>query len=110
MATPVVEVAIQEVAIRAVGRDEKPSVDGKKIMSEIAQRTGGRYFETRKKGDLDDVYGIIVHELKGQYLLTYTPDQPDNDGDYHKVIVKPSKDDWTVDVRMGYFAPGGDSN
>lgn len=93
----------------STGRDEKPSIDGRKIMSQIAKRTGGRYFETRKKGDLDDVYGIIVHELQGQYLLTYTPDKLDTEDDYHKVVLTPKKDDVTVDLRLGFFAPGADS-
>ena len=84
-------------------------VDGKKIMEKIATRTGGRYFEAKKKDNLDEIYGQIAEELRGQYLLTYTPDVADNEGGFHKVALKASKDDLQVVTREGYFAPGGDT-
>jgi VWFA-related protein len=91
------------------GGSEEPQVDGKKIMEQIATRTGGRYFDTKKKEDLGEIYGLIADELHGQYLLTYTPDQVDNDGGYHKIALKANNGDLTVVTRAGYFAPGGDS-
>jgi VWFA-related protein len=90
-------------------RGDEPSVDGKKIMEQIATRTGGRYFDTKKKEDLGEIYGLIADELQGQYLLTYTPDQVDKDGGYHKIVLKANNGDYTVTTRAGYFAPGGDS-
>ncbi len=84
-------------------------VDGKKIMEKIAERTGGRFFEAKKKDNLDEIYAQIAEELRGQYLLTYTPDQVDNDGGFHKIALKASKDDLQVVTREGYYAPGGDS-
>jgi VWFA-related protein len=90
-------------------RSEQPQVDGKKIMEQIATRTGGRYFDTKKKEDLTEIYGLIADELHGQYLLTYTPDKVDNDGGYHKIVLKTNNADYTVSTREGYYAPGGDS-
>jgi VWFA-related protein len=83
--------------------------DGKKIMEKIATRTGARYFEAKKKDNLDEIYGQIAEELRGQYLLTYTPDQVDKDGGFHKISLKASKDDLIVVTREGYYAPGGDT-
>jgi len=83
--------------------------DGKKIMERIAVRTGGRYFEAKKKDNLDEIYGQIAEELRGQYLLTYTPDKVDTDGGYHKIALKANKDDLIVVTRVGYYAPGGDT-
>lgn len=91
------------------GGSEQPSVDGKKIMQQIAERTGGRFFEAKKHENLDDIYAQIAQELHGQYLLSYTPDVVDNDGGYHKVLLKANKDDYTVLTRAGYYAPGGDT-
>jgi len=91
---------------------ERPSetgVDGKKIMEKIATRTGGRYFEAKKKDNLDEIYGQIAEELRGQYLLTYTPDVVDNEGGFHKIALKANKDDLLVVTREGYYAPGGDA-
>jgi VWFA-related protein len=89
-------------------RDSKPLVDGKKIMAQIAQRTGGHAFEAKHASDLDPIYKLIAQELHGQYLLTYTPDKLDKDGGYHKVALKANKGDLEVVTREGYYAPGGE--
>ena len=94
---------------RPRGGSSEPAVDGKKIMEKIATRTGGRYFEAKKKDSLDEIYGQIAEELRGQYLMTYTPDVVDNEGGFHKVALKAGKDDLIVVTREGYYAPGGDS-
>jgi VWFA-related protein len=91
------------------GGSSEPSVDGKKIMEKIATRTGGRYFEAKKKDNLEEIYGQIAEELRGQYLMTYTPDVVDNEGGFHKVALKANKGDFEVVTREGYYAPGGDS-
>jgi VWFA-related protein len=95
---------------RRRGGESQPSVDGKKIMEQIATRTGGRFFEAKKKDNLEEIYGQIVEELRGQYLLTYTPDKMDSEGGFHKIALKANKDDLTVATREGYFAPGGEGS
>ena len=42
---------------RHPGGTNAPQLDGKKIMQEIAARTGGQYFEAKKKDNLEDIYG-----------------------------------------------------
>lgn len=83
-------------------------VDGRKILVEIASRTGGQFFEAKKKDSLDDIYGLIAGALRQQYLLTYTPDQVDTDGDFHKIVLKTSTPNVTVVTREGYYAPSPD--
>jgi VWFA-related protein len=85
------------------------SVDGKKVMEQIATRTGGRFFEAKKKDNLEEIYGQIAEELRGQYLLTYTPDKVDTDGGFHKIALKASKDDLTVVTREGYYTASEES-
>jgi len=116
-ATRVVEVAILaevaaiRVAVAGAGAARaKPSVDGKKIMEQIATRTGGRFFEAKRRITLEEIYGQIVEELRGQYLLTYTPDKMDRRRGFHKIALKANKDDLTVATREGYFAPGGEGS
>ena len=89
---------------RRGGGEEKSSVDGLKIMQQIATRTGGRYLEAKKKENLEEMYREIAEELRGQYLLTYTPDRVDKDGGYHKIALKPKNSDLTVVTRAGYYA------
>jgi len=90
---------------RGGGGSSEPQVDGKKILEKIATRTGGRYFEAKKKDNLEEIYGQIAEELRGQYLLTYTPDTVDKEGGFHKIALKASKDDLQVVTREGYYAP-----
>ena len=78
-------------------------VDGKHIMQEVAQRTGGHAYEAKHTGDLEPIYKLIDEELNGQYLLTYTPDKPDTEGDFHKVAVTTSNKDYSVSTREGYY-------
>jgi VWFA-related protein len=79
-------------------------------MEQIATRTGGHAYEAKKKENLEEIYGLIAEELRGQYLLTYTPDVLDKDGGFHKIALKPTKGDLTVVTREGYYAPGGDAS
>lgn len=92
---------------------QKAAIDGKKVMQDIANRTGGQFFEAKRSTDLAEIYSEVGQDLRGEYLLTYTPDQADDEGGYHKIAIKPvnSKQfkDMRVITRMGYYAPGGDS-
>ena len=83
-------------------------VDGKKIMQQIATRTGGQFFEAKKKDNLDEIYNQIASSLRQQYLLTYTPDKVDTDGEFHKILLKTDKSDLNVITREGYYAPTPD--
>ena len=87
------------------GDDRQAAIDGKKNMEKIATRTGGRYFEAKKKENLEEIYNLIAEELQNQYVLTYTPDQRINEDEFHKIVLKPKKDDWSVATREGFYTP-----
>jgi VWFA-related protein len=80
-------------------------VDGKKIMQQIASRTGGHAFEAKKPADLEAIYKLIDTEMRAQYLLTYTPDKADDEGGFHKVELKAKKEEFSVSAPEGYYAP-----
>jgi VWFA-related protein len=94
---------------RGGGGGEKAAIDGKKVMQDIANRTGGQFFEAKKSGNIADIYDDIATELKSQYVLVYTPDKPDDEGGYHKIALTPKKDNLNMRTRTGYYAPGGES-
>ena len=87
------------------GPASESGIDGRKIMQEIAQRTGGMFFEAKRKDNLDEIYGWIEAGLRQQYLLTYTPDKAGAEDEFHKIIVKTTNPDYTVETREGYYAP-----
>ena len=88
------------------GGSNEPKIDGKKILEQIAGRTGGLFFEAKKKDSFDEVYAQIGSELHAQYLLTYTPDKKtdgDSDG-FHKISLKAKDDKLDVSTREGYYS------
>ena len=90
-----------------VGGDEKP-VDGKRVMEKIAERTGGRFLEAKKKESFEEVCAEISEELRGQYLVSFVPAKASDDGGdgFHKVTLKAKNPDYTVFTREGYFDSG----
>jgi VWFA-related protein len=82
----------------------EPRVDGKKILLQISQRTGGVMFEVSKYLPLDRIFSVAEEGLRNQYELGYTPDPPDKDSSYHMIRVKVKKKDATVQARQGYYS------
>ena len=78
--------------------------DGKKILEQISKETGGQLFEVSKKDPIDKIYQSIAEDLRNQYSLGYTPDQPGSEGSYHKIILKAKQKDLTVQARDGYYS------
>jgi len=92
------------------GGSDDTSVDGRKIMQHIAERTGGHAYEAKKKDDIEPIFNLIAEELHAQYVLTYTPEKQEQDGEFRKIALHANHADLTVVTREGYFAPGGDSS
>lgn len=78
-------------------------VDGKKILEQMAQETGGRLFEVSKKQNVAQIYSQIAEELRAQYRLGYTPDQATAADGYHQVDLSTHKKDLYVQTRNGYY-------
>ena len=89
------------------GGTTRRSVDGKKIMQRDCLAHRRMFFEAKKKDNLDDIYGLVAGALRQQYLLTYTPDKVETEGDFHKIVLKTDKPDLTVITREGYYATTG---
>ncbi|MBO0911442.1 MAG: VWA domain-containing protein [Acidobacteria bacterium] len=81
-------------------QEERP--DGKKVLERISKETGGRMFEVAKKDSIDQIYGSIQEELRNQYNLGFTPARDDAAG-YHKLLLKTSRKDDTVQTRAGFY-------
>ena len=73
-------------------------------MQQLAQQTGGRFFEVSKKESIDDIYKTIGEELRNQYNLGFTPDQAEGESGYHKLTVTTTKKEMTVQAREGYYS------
>lgn len=81
--------------------------DGKKVLRQIAQETGGGFDQVSHFHILDRIFANIEEELRNQYNLGYTPDQRTEAGDYrhiHLTAKTAKKKDLVVRTRAGYYA------
>lgn len=87
----------------------KEEVSGPRLLSELAEQTGGRAFSATDPNDLPSVAARIGIELRNQYVLAYSPKNQSQDGKYRKVEVKVTEPagvpDLKVHWRLGYYAP-----
>jgi len=82
-------------------QQERP--DGKKILEQISNLTGGRLFQVSKKETVDKIYAEIDEELRNQYNLGYTPVKDLGPG-YHKIHLTTNNKDLKVQARDGYYS------
>jgi len=78
--------------------------DGKPILQRLSRETGGGFFEVSKKESIEKIFDQVEEELRNQYSIGYTSDQPDASGKYHKIQLTTKKSDLTVQTRDGYYA------
>src|ERR1700684_3754101 len=57
-------------------------------MSTFARMTGGMSFFPRFQGEMPDIFHSINDSIRNQYVLTYTPTNAKQDGNYRKIRVE----------------------
>lgn len=73
-------------------------------MNKLCEQTGGRVIEVRNPNKLDKAFAEIAAELRSQYSIGFSSDNPTNDGKFRRLEVK-SKDGFKVQARKGYYPP-----
>jgi VWFA-related protein len=84
-------------------RSQENRPDGKKVLQRISKETGGGYFEVTHKQTVDKIYERIQDELRNQYSLGYTSDQPNSEGGYRRISLTVGKKGLVVQTRDGYY-------
>ncbi len=84
-------------------------MSGPKLLSTIAEQTGGRALAASSLRELPGIAERIGIELRNQYVLAYSPTNKNHDGKYRKVQVKLDQPKALPVVkarwRLGYYAP-----
>jgi VWFA-related protein len=84
-------------------------VSGPRLLSQLAEQTGGRAFAASNASDLPSVAARIGIELRNQYVLEYTPRNQSKDGKYRKVELKVTEPQGLPNLklrwRLGYYSP-----
>lgn len=93
--------------------DAKHSIEeqnGPKLLTALADETGGREYPVTSLNDLPVISTRIGNQLRSQYLLGYSPLNAVRDGKYRIIQVRlsgPAKmPDLRVYYRHGYYSPG----
>lgn len=77
--------------------------NGKKMLQQIALETGGGFFQVSHSHPIEKTYEIIEEELRSQYNLGYTSDQPPSGGVYRHIHLSVKNKGMVVQVRDGYY-------
>jgi len=69
----------------------------------FAEETGGGYFELTEADELGPTFTRVAQELHSQYVIGFTPSEPD--GKLHNVEVRLKNPGMTARARRSYIAP-----
>jgi Ca-activated chloride channel homolog len=83
--------------------------DGPRLLSELAEQTGGRALAAVTDSEVPAIAARIGVELRNQYLLAYSPANRAKDGKYRRVELKLEQPEALPSLkarwRLGYYAP-----
>ena len=83
--------------------------DGPRLLSELAEQTGGRALAAVNDSEVPAVAARIGVELRNQYLLAYSPANRSKDGKYRRLEIKLEQPEALPALkarwRLGYYAP-----
>jgi Ca-activated chloride channel family protein len=98
-----------EVLVYSVGllSDETPreAEKAKRALDALAHASGGQAYYPKDVSEIDRIAPQIAHEIRNQYIVTYSPDNQALDGSFRQIRVLvdlPGVN--TVRTRTGYYA------
>ena len=84
--------------------------NGPQLLEDLAEETGGREYPVASLDDLPSISTRIGNQLRNQYLLGYSPLNPERDGKFRNISVKVTPQaeipNLRVYYRHGYYSPG----
>jgi VWFA-related protein len=81
------------------------SLQGERLLRQLAVETGGRFFFPSRDEQLAEVHDVLTQDVQNRYLVTYTPQNQQADGSWRSVAVRTDDPDHVIRTRPGYFAP-----
>ena len=76
---------------------------GKQYLELLAQNSGGRNFEADTLGNLEASFSGIAEELRRQYSLGYSPDNPGQPGERKQIKIRVLRPDVVVRAKNSYI-------
>lgn len=78
--------------------------DGKRVLQNMSEDSGGSFFEVSKKQTVDAMFGIIEEELRNQYSIGYVSDKPVTLSEFRKIQLTANRKGLIVQARKRYWA------
>jgi VWFA-related protein len=82
---------------------------GRSILREMSEQTGGRFFRVDHEHPLKKVFDQIQQEMRSQYSFSFSSDDK-KDGKYHRLEVFLRQPGLTAQARKGYYAARSDES
>ena len=102
------DVQIFVIGIVNPGGESSPDPNGRTIIEDLAQISGGEAFFPNSVDELEDICNKVALELRNQYVLGYHSTNEAKDGKWHKIRLKinPPKGlpNLSVHGKTGYYA------
>jgi VWFA-related protein len=76
-------------------------------LKRMSEDTGGHLYRVDRKYTLDMIFDELQRELRSQYSVGYSPTNPNKDGSFRKLEIRPKNKDYRVQARKGYFSSKG---
>jgi VWFA-related protein len=73
-------------------------------LKRMSEDTGGRLYKVDRKNTLDMIFDDLNRELRSQYSVGYSSGNPNKDGSFRKLEIRPKNKELRVQSRKGYFA------
>lgn len=101
-----------DVIIYAVGLlDEdlpRESEKARRALDALTKATGGQAYYPKAVEEVQRIAPQIAHEIRNQYILTYSPSNQEADGTYRKIELRVDVPGAEVRTRAGYYAASPD--
>lgn len=75
------------------------------VLTNLAEKTGGRFVATPGGLAMREAFRRIVEELGAQYTIAYAPSDTHKDGKWRSIELRISRPNLTIRTRRGYHAP-----
>ena len=76
-----------------------------RTLKALSEETGGAVFVLDNSEKFEEIFAQIAEELRSQYSLGYVSTDPEKDGQYREIQIRPRNRDLRVRSRKGYYAP-----
>jgi Ca-activated chloride channel homolog len=93
------------VYVIAIGGVAGVSLQGERLLRQLAAETGGRAFFPWNQKELADAHAAIADDVQHRYRIIYTPANQRRDGTWRTIEVVTGNAEHRLRARPGYFAP-----